>query len=90
LTVGVRIVQGEVRTAASTKLGGIRQLIESIYETTRSQLSFEQHGGHIPEGVWARLPAPRPGPRRRRLAQLDALAGTQIDAPGWHFTLYDH
>ena len=37
------------------KLGGIRQWIESIYQTTKGQLSLEDHGGHIPEGVWARV-----------------------------------
>jgi hypothetical protein len=73
------------------KLGGIRQWIESIYETTKSQLSLEQHGGHIPEGVWARVCQPR---------VLALAAGVwhswmlwqerQIDAPGWHFTIYDH
>jgi hypothetical protein len=73
------------------KRGGIRQWIESIYETTKSQLSLEQHGGHIPEGVWARVCQPR---------VLALAAGVwhswmlwqerQIDAPGWHFTLYDH
>ena len=33
------------------KLGGIRQWIESINDTLKGQLSLEQHGGHIPEGV---------------------------------------
>ena len=37
------------------KLGGIRQWIESIYNTSKDQLSLEQHGGRIPEGVWARV-----------------------------------
>jgi hypothetical protein len=37
------------------KLGGMRQWIESIYNTTKSQISLEEHGGHIPDGVWARV-----------------------------------
>src|SRR5918992_993305 len=72
------------------KLGGIRQWIESIYQTTKSQLSLELHGGHIPAGVWARV-------CQRVLALAAGVwhswklweAGI-IDAPGRHFTLYDH
>ncbi|MCA1678637.1 MAG: IS982 family transposase [Actinobacteria bacterium] len=72
------------------KLGGIRQWIESIYQTTKSQLSLEHHGGHIPGGVWARV-------CQRVLALAAGVwhswqlwqAG-EIDAPGRHFTLYDH
>jgi hypothetical protein len=63
------------------KLGGIRQWIESIYQTTKSQLSLELHGGHIPAGVWARVLPARAGPRRRRLAQLAALAGWRDRRP---------
>ena len=36
-------------------LGHIRQWIESICQTAKSQLSLELHGGHIPEGVWVRV-----------------------------------
>ena len=72
------------------KLGPIRQWIESIYNTTKSQLSLEDHGGHIPEGVWARV--------CQRVLALAAgvwhnwlLWETgQIDTPGRHFTSYDH
>jgi len=72
------------------KLGGIRQWIESIYNTTKSQLSLEEHGGHIPDGVWARV--------CQRVLALAAgvwhnwlLWETgQIDTPGRHFTAYDH
>jgi hypothetical protein len=72
------------------KLGAIRQWIESIYNTTKSQLSLEDHGGHIPEGVWARI-------CQRVLALAAGVwhswllweAG-QIDEPGRHFTAYDH
>ncbi|MCA1678853.1 MAG: IS982 family transposase [Actinobacteria bacterium] len=72
------------------KLGRIRQWIESVYQTTKGQLSLELHGGHIPAGVWARV-------CQRVLALAAGVwhswqlwqAG-EIDAPGRHFTLYDH
>lgn len=72
------------------KLGGIRQWIESIYQTTKSQLSLELHGGHIPAGVWVRV-------CQRVLALAAGVwhswqlweAG-ENDAPGRHFILYDH
>jgi Transposase DDE domain len=72
------------------KLGGIRQWIESIYDTAKGQLSLEQHGGHIPEGVWVRV-------CQRVLALAAGVwhnwllweAG-QADAPGRHLTAYDH
>ena len=72
------------------KLGRIRQWIESIYQTTKSQLSLEDHGGHIPAGVWARV-------CQRVLALAAGVwhswllweAG-QIDAPGRHFLHYDY
>lgn len=72
------------------KLGGIRQWIESINDTLKGQLSLEDHGGHIPEGVWARV-------CQRVLALAVGVwhswqlwdAGL-ADAPGRHFTNYDH
>jgi len=72
------------------KLGRMRQWIESVYDTAKGQLSLEQHGGHIPEGVWARV-------CQRVLALAAGVwhnwllweAG-QIDAPGRHFIHYDH
>lgn len=71
-------------------LGGIRQWIESIYQTTKSQLSLELHGGHMPDGVWTRV-------CQRILALAAGVwhswqlweAGI-IDTPGRHFTNYDH
>jgi hypothetical protein len=72
------------------KLGRIRQWIESIYQTTNSQLSLEHHGGHIPEGVWARI-------CQRVLALAAGVwhswqlwENGLIDTPGRHFTNYDH
>lgn len=72
------------------KLGGIRQWIESVYNTTKSQLSLENHDGHIPDGVWARV-------CQRVLALAAGVwhnwllwETRQIDTPGRHFTAYDH
>jgi hypothetical protein len=72
------------------KLGGIRQWIESITDTLKGQLSLEDHGGHSPEGVWVRV--------CQRILALAVgvwhswtLWQTGLtDAPGRHFTNYDH
>lgn len=71
-------------------LGGVRQWIESIYQTTKSQLSLESHGGHIPDGVWARI-------CQRVLALAAGVWHSWtlwehglIDAPGRHLINYDH
>jgi hypothetical protein len=71
-------------------LGGMRQWIESVYDTAKGQLSLEDHGGHIPDGVWARV--------CQRVLALAAgvwhnwllYEAGEIDAPGRHFTAYDH
>lgn len=71
-------------------LGGVRQWIESIYQTTKSQLSLERHGGHIPTGVWTRI--------CQRILALAASVWHSwqlwelelIDAPGRHLINYDH
>ena len=71
-------------------LGGIRQWIESVYQTTKSQLSLEHHGGHIPNGVWVRV-------CQRVLALAAGVWHSwqlwetgQADTPARHFTNYDH
>lgn len=72
------------------KLGASRQWIESIINTTKSQLSLELHGGHIQDGVWTRV-------CQRVLALAAGVwhswalwqAGL-IDRPGRHLTNYDH
>jgi len=72
------------------KLGAVRQWIESINDTLKGQLSLEQHGGHVPEGVWTRV-------CQRVLALAAGVwhnwllweAG-QLEAPGRHLTTYDH
>src|SRR2546428_449359 len=72
------------------KLSHVRQWIESVYQTTKSQLSLERHGGHIPEGVWARI-------CQRMLALAAGIwhswqlwEGRRLDTPGRHFINYDH
>jgi hypothetical protein len=72
------------------KLSHIRQWIESVYQTTKSQLCLEHHGGHIPEGVWARV--------CQRVRALAAgiwhswllWEAHQTEEPGRHFIHYDH
>jgi hypothetical protein len=65
-------------------LGGVRQWIESIIDTTKGQLSLERHGGRTLEGVWARV--------CQRVLALAAGVwhNWQIGAPGRSFTAYDH
>jgi hypothetical protein len=36
-------------------LGGIRQWIESIFDTLKDQLGLERHGAHTPQGLWVRV-----------------------------------
>jgi hypothetical protein len=72
------------------KLGGIRQWIESINDTLKGQLSLEDHGAHIPTGVWARV--------CQRILTLAAGVWHSwtlwdhglIQTPGRHFINYDH
>ncbi|GAB3411414.1 IS982 family transposase [Flindersiella endophytica] len=66
-------------------LGGIRQLIESVYDTLKGQLSLEQHGGRTPAGLYART-------AQRLLALATAIwhnrtTGTQVVRT---LTAYDH
>jgi hypothetical protein len=65
-------------------LGGIRQWIESILETTKGQLSLERHGARTLNGLIARI--------AQRLLALAAgcLHNWLIGQPGRHFTAYDH
>lgn len=39
------------------KLGGIRQWIESVFDTLKGQLTLEDHGGRTVDGVYARVGA---------------------------------
>ncbi|CAH0229180.1 hypothetical protein SRABI26_02603 [Arthrobacter sp. Bi26] len=65
--------------------GGIRQWIESVFDTLKGQLTLEQHGGRALAGVYARV-----------AARLFALAAGiwhnwHIDAPRKRSLIaYDH
>ena len=65
-------------------LGGIRQLIESTFDTLKDQLSLERHGGRTLTGLISRI-APR-------LLALTAviLHNWQLGTPGRNLTAYDH
>ena len=65
-------------------LGGIRQWIESIIDTTKGQLNLERHGGRTLQGLWARI-------CQRVLAlAIGVWHNWQIGQPGRSFTAYDH
>jgi hypothetical protein len=46
------------------RFGGIRQWIESVFDTLKGQLGLEHHGGRTLEGVYARVASRTPRPRR--------------------------
>ena len=65
-------------------LGGIRQWIESTFDTLKDQLSLERHGGRTLTGLVSRI--------ARRLLALTAaiLHNWHTGKPGRHLTAYDH
>ena len=65
-------------------LGGIRQWIESTFDTLKDQLSLERHGGRTLSGLISRI--------ARRLLALTAtiLHNWQTGSPGRNLTAYDH
>ena len=65
-------------------LGGIRQWIESTFDTLKDQLSLERHGGRTLTGLVSRI--------ARRLLALTAVIihNWETDNPGRHLTAYDH
>jgi len=65
-------------------LGGIRQWIESTFDTLKDQLSLERHGGRTLAGLVSRI--------ARRLLALTAviLHNWQTGNPGRRLTAYDH
>jgi hypothetical protein len=65
-------------------LGGIRQWIESTFDTLKDQLSLERHGGRTLTGLVSRT--------ARRLLALSAviLYNWHTGNPGRHLTAYDH
>jgi hypothetical protein len=56
---GVELVRparaNEPRRRGATQLRRLRQIIESINNTLKAQLSLEHHGGHSPQGVTVRV-----------------------------------
>lgn len=65
-------------------LGGVRQWIESTFDTLKDQLSLERHGGRTLSGLVSRI--------ARRLLALTAviLHNWQLGTPGRNLTAYDH
>jgi hypothetical protein len=65
-------------------LGGLRQWIESTFDTLKDQLSLERHGGRTLSGLISRI--------ARRLLALTAviLHNRHAGNPGRHLTAYDH
>jgi antitoxin (DNA-binding transcriptional repressor) of toxin-antitoxin stability system len=65
-------------------LGGIRQWIESTFDTLKDQLSLERHGGRTLTGLVSRI--------ARRLLALTAalLHNWHLGTPGRNLTAYDH
>jgi hypothetical protein len=65
-------------------LGGIRQWIESTFDTLKDQLSLERHGGRTLAGLVSRV--------ARRLLALTAviLQNWEHGNPGRRLTAYDH
>ena len=43
------------KTRRFGSLGGMRQWIESVYDTLKDQLGLERHGARTPEGIYARI-----------------------------------
>jgi len=56
---GVQLVRPslkrEKKRPGSTQLKPIRQIVESVFDTLKGQLSLEQHGGHSQQGVYVRV-----------------------------------
>jgi hypothetical protein len=55
--LGVTMLRPDRRDekARHGNLGGLRQWIESIYDTLKGQLGLERHGGRTPHGVFTRI-----------------------------------
>jgi hypothetical protein len=65
-------------------LGGVRQWIESTFDTLKDQLSLERHGSRTLSGLVSRI--------ARRLLALTAviLHNWRLGNPGRRLTAYDH
>jgi hypothetical protein len=65
-------------------LGGVRQRVESVFDTCKGQLSLERHGAHTMRGLVTRV-------AQRLLALAAALWHNWNTAdPGRHLIAYDH
>jgi hypothetical protein len=55
--LGITLLRPDRRDepASHGTLGGVRQWIESIYETLKGQLGLERHGARTPHGVFTRV-----------------------------------
>jgi Transposase DDE domain len=55
--LGVRLLRPDRRDepARHGNLGGVRQWIESVYDSLKGQLGLEQHGARTPHGVFTRI-----------------------------------
>jgi Transposase DDE domain len=85
-SLGARLLRPDRRDEAPRfgSLGGIRQWIESAFDTLKGQLSLEEHGGRTLAGLVSRV--------ARRLLALAAaiLHNWQTGDPGRKLTAYDH
>ena len=85
---GVLLVHPDRKDATKRRygdLGGIRQWIESVYDTCKDQLNLEGHGGRTPAGVFVRI--------AQRLLALTAAIwhNWKINAPTKRsLVAYDH
>ena len=65
-------------------LGGVRQWVESTFDTIKGQLSLERHGAHTMPGLVSRI-------AQRLLALAAGLwHNWNVGDPGRHLTAYDH
>ena len=85
--LGVRLLRPDRRDepARHGNLGGVRQWIESIYDSLKGQLGLERHGGRTPHGVFTRI-------AQRLLALAAAIwHNWATEAPDKRsLTAYDH
>jgi DDE family transposase len=85
--LGIRLLRPDRRDepARHGNLGGVRQWIESVYDSLKGQLGLERHGGRTPHGVFTRI-------AQRLLALAAAIwHNWATGAPGKRsLTGYDH
>ena len=85
--LGVQLLRPDRRDepARHGNLGGVRQWIESVYDSLKGQLGLERHGGRTPHGVFTRI-------AQRLLALAAAIwHNWATEAPDKRsLTAYDH